>query len=105
MRYCEIAEPDSVPLRDPARNEAQLTVNIKDDPILLDLIRKRGDGEIVERRARRLNGVSTIYVRCADNDSAAALMEAWVPYLPIMRRPTSRMTGRTDPVRQTCHPS
>lgn len=86
MRYREIIESISSRLREPAWNEAQLTLHAKDEHILLDLLQTRGDGEIVERRGRCLEGVSTVYVRCADNDSAGSLLEAWLPHLPQFRR-------------------
>lgn len=85
MRFREIIEPNYARLRDVAWNEAQLTLHAKDEHILLELLQTRGDGEIVERHARCVENVSTVYVRCADNDSAGDLMEAWAPHLPSMR--------------------
>lgn len=85
MRSREIIESNYTRLRDPAWNEAQLTLHAKDEHILLDLLQTRGDGEIIECYERHVYGVSTVYVRCANNESAGELMEAWAPNLPNMR--------------------
>jgi hypothetical protein len=91
MRIRELVERHKTLPRDLALNEAQLTVHVEDEFIMADLLRTRGDGEIVERKSHSLEGLSTVYVRCADNDGAAELMEAWVPYLPYLPRLPSEL--------------
>lgn len=101
MRIRELVERYKNPARNPAVNEAQLTVHIDDEFILADLLRARGDGEIVERLPHCLEGLSTVCVRCTDHDGAAELMEAWVPYLPYLPRvPSERVTG--TPIARSC---
>lgn len=101
MRIREVVEHLKNSARDPAVDEVQLTVHVEDEFILHDLLRTRGDSEIVERRPHCLEGLSTVYVRCADNDSAAGLMEAWVPYLPYLPRVSAeRVTG--IPIARSC---
>jgi len=80
---------DSARLRNPAWNEAQLPLHATDEHLLLDLQRIRGDGEIVDRHASRIEDVTTVYVQCANNDSAGDLMEAWEPHLPKLLSPSS----------------
>jgi len=101
MRIRELVENLKNPARNPAVNEAQLTVHVDDEFILADLLRTRGDGEIVERRSHCLEGLSIIYVRCSDDESAGELIEAWVPYLPYLPRvPSELITGR--PIARSC---
>jgi len=91
MRIRELVERHKTPPRDPVLDEAQLTVHVEDESILADLLSTHGDGEIVERRFYCLEGLSTVYVRCADNESAAELMTAWLPYLPYLPRLPSEL--------------
>lgn len=101
MRISELVERLKNPARLPAANEAHLTVHVDDEFVLDDLLRTRGDGEIVERQSHSLEGLSTVYVRCANNDSAGQLMAAWVPYLPYLPRlPSELIIGR--PTARSC---
>lgn len=101
MRIHELVERRKYPARNPAADEAQLTVHIDDEFILSDLLRTRGNGEIIERRPHCLEGLSTVYVRCTDNDSAGELMEAWLPYLPHLPRiPSERVVEK--PIARSC---
>lgn len=101
MRIRELVERHKNPARHPAVDEAQLTVHVDDEFILADLLRARGDGEIVERHPHCLEGLSTVYVRCADNDSAGQLMAAWVPYLPYLPRLPSELIIER-PIARSC---
>lgn len=101
MGIIEIVERLKNAARPTAAYEAQLTVHVDDEFVLADLLRSRGDGEIVERQSHSLEGLSTVYVRCADNDSAGQLMAAWMPYLPYLPRvPSERVTG--IPIARSC---
>ena len=101
MRIRELIERCKYPTRHPAVNEAQLTVHVDDEFILTDLLRTRGDAEIVERQSHCLEGLSTVYVRCADNESAGEFMAAWVHYLPYLPRlPSELIVGR--PIARSC---
>lgn len=101
MRIREIVERLKNPPRNPAVNEARITVHVDDELILDDLLRTRGDGEIVEQRSHCLEGLSTVYVRCADNNSAGELMAAWVPYLPYLPRLPSELIVER-PIARSC---
>lgn len=101
MRIRELVESLKSPARNTAVNEAQLTVHVEDESILAELLRTRGDGEIIERRSHRLEGLSTVYVRCADNDSAGELMAAWLPYLPYLPRLPSELVVER-PIARSC---
>lgn len=101
MRIRELVERHKNPVRNPTVDEAQLNVHVEDECILHELLQMRGDGVIVEQHAHCLEGVSVIYVRCADNESAGELMAAWMPYLPHLPRvPSERVTG--IPIARSC---